>query len=126
MAASAASKAYGKRVKRLRSSFLSLISNFYDHSFRELLVSGQGRLEIDAAVVNMLAGEIFEGVPFRVRWRWEIMRWLKEVNRHRKVVEWIRPHSLLQSGGIMLPESQSGVFRGIKRQHRGQPSWQSS
>lgn len=126
MAASAASKAYGKRVKRLRSSFLSLISNFYDHSFRELLVSGQSRLEIDAAVVNMLAGEIFEGVPFRVRWRWEIMRWLKEVNRHRKVVEWIRPHSLLQSGGIMLPESQSGVFRGIKRQHRGQPSWQSS
>jgi len=126
MSAAAASKAYGKRVKRLRSSFLSLISNFYDHSFRELLVSGQSRLEIDAAVVNMLAGEIFEGVPLRVRWRWEIMRWLKEVNRHRKVVEWIRPHSLLQSGGIMLPKSRSGVFRGIKRRHRGQPSWQPS
>ena len=30
------------------------------------------------------------------------------------------------SGGIMLPGSQSGVFRGIKRRHRGQPSWQPS
>ena len=115
---------FGRRVKRLRHCFLSLISNFYDHSFRELLVSGRGPLEVDAAVVNMLAGEIFEGVPFQVRWRWELMRTMREVNRYRQVVDWVRPHSLLQSGGVELPAAKSGVIRGVQRRHRGRPSWQ--
>ena len=124
--AKAASVSFGRRVKRLRHCFLSLISNFYDHSFRELLVSGRGPLDVDAAVVNMLAGEIFEGVPFQVRWRWELMRTMREVNRHRQVVDWIRPHSLLQSGGAELPAAKSGVMRGIDRKHRGRPSWQTA
>jgi ApaG protein len=46
------------------------------------------------------------------------------MNRHWKITEGIRPHSLLQSGGIALPSPKSGVVRGIKRRHRGQPSWQ--
>ena len=121
-----AANSYGKRVTRLRAGFLGLISNFYDHSFRELLVSGHGPMNVDAAVVNMLAGEIFEGVPFGVRWRWELMRWLREMNRHRKVVEWIRPHSILQSGGVSLPSPRSGVIRGLRRGERGRPSWQPS
>ena len=124
--AASAANTYGKRVARLRAGFLGLISNFYDHSFRELLVSGHGPMNVDAAVVNMLAGEIFEGVPFGVRWRWELMRWLREANRHRKVVEWIRPHSILQSGGVSLPSPRSGVIRGLRRGERGRPSWQPS
>ncbi|MAH66825.1 MAG: hypothetical protein CMJ27_11415 [Phycisphaerae bacterium] len=121
--AASAARSYGKRVTRLRAGFLGLISSFYDHSFRELLVSGHGPMNVDAAVVNMLAGEIFEGVPFGVRWRWELMRWFRGLNRHRKVVEWIRPHSVLQAGGIALPTPRSGVIRGLGRRERGRPSW---
>ena len=124
--AASAATSYARRFARLRSGFHGLISNFYDHSFRELLVSGHGPLDVDAAVVNMLAGEIFEGVPFQVRWRWELMRWLREINRHRKVVDWIRPHSILQAGGVALPSPRAGVIRGLRRGERGRPSWQPS
>lgn len=124
--AKAAMKSYGRRVTRLRAGFLGLISNFYDHSFRELLVSGHGPMDVDAAVVNMLAGEIFEGVPFEVRWRWELMRWFREVNRFRRVVEWIRPHSLLQSAGLRLPQPKAGVCRGVPRRKVGAPAWQAT
>ena len=48
------------------------------------------------------------------------------VSGTRKVVEWIRPHSLLQAGGIALPSPRSGVIRGLRRGERGQPSWQPS
>ncbi len=121
-----ATAAHHKRVTRLRSVFLGLIRNFYDHSFRELIVSGHGPLGVHRAVVNMLAGEVFSGVPFSVRWRWDLMMGMREFNRFRPLNERIRPHSLLQSAGIRLPDSNAGVCRGVPRRKVGRPAWQSA
>ncbi len=113
------------RIAHLRRGFLGLIRNFYDHSFRELIVAGEGPMDVHRAVVNMLAGEIFGGVPFGVRWRWELMRWFREINRFYPLNGRIRPHSLLQAGGIDLPSPQSGICRGVPRRKIGIPAWQS-
>ena len=114
------------RIARLRSEFMGLIGNFYDHSFRELIVSGRGPFQVHRAVVNMLAGEVFGGVPFGVRWRWELMKWFREINRFHPLNERIRPHSILQAGGVELPSPRSGVCRGVPRRKIGRPAWQSA
>ena len=121
----AATHAHHARISGLRRTFMKLIRNFYDHSFRELIVRGDGPLGVHRAVVNMLAGEVFRRVPFSVRWRWDLMMGLREFNRIRPLNERIRPHSLLQSGGIGLPSPNAGVSRAVPRRRIGEPSWQS-
>ena len=121
-----ASVAPSMRPCRLRRRFLGLIRNFYDHSFRELIVAGEGPMQVHRAVVNMLAGEVFGRIPFSVRWRWDLMTAFREINRFHPLNERIRPHSLLQSGGIGLPDPVAGVCRGVPRRRVGQPSWQSA
>lgn len=122
----AATAAHHARIARLRKVFLGLIGNFYDHSFRELIVAGHGPLQVHRAVVNMLAGDVFDGVPWKVRWRWDLMMAFREVNRFQPLNERVRPHSLLQSGGIRLPEPNAGVCRGVPRRKVGSPAWQSA
>lgn len=122
----AATAAHHARISRLRKSFLHLIRNFYDHSFRELIVASEGPLGVHRAVVNMLAGEVFGPVPFAVRWRWELMMWFREINRFRALNGRIRPHSILQSGGVALPTPRSGVSHAVPRLRVGKPAWQSS
>ena len=121
----AATRAHHARISGLRGTFMNLIRNFYDHSFRELIVRGDGPLGVHRAVVNMLAGEVFRKVPFSVRWRWDLMKGLREFNRFRPLNERIRPHSLLQSGGVGLPSPNAGVSRAVPRRRIGEPSWQS-
>lgn len=122
----AATGSHHARIARLRKVFLGLIGNFYDHSFRELIVAGHGPLEVHRAVVNMLAGDVFDGVPWKVRWRWDLMMGFREFNRVRPLNQRIRPHSLLQSAGLRLPEPNSGVCRGVPRRKVGLPAWQSA
>jgi len=126
MRAGDATAAHHQRIARLRSVFLGLIRNFYDHSFRELIVAGHGPLEVHRAVVNMLAGDVFDGVPLEVRWRWDLMMAFREINRFRPLNQRIRPHSLLQSAGLRLPEPNAGVCRGVPRRKVGRPAWQSA
>ena len=121
----AATNAHHARIAQLRRTFMKLIRNFYDHSFRELIVRGDGPLGVHRAVVNMLAGEVFTRIPFSVRWRWDFMTALREFNRFRPLNERIRPHSLLQSGGLALPTPDAGVSRAVPRGRIGEPSWQS-
>lgn len=122
----AATDRHHARIARLRRGFLGLIRNFYDHSFRELIVSGEGPMQVHRAVVNMLAGEIFSGVPFQIRWRWELMKWFREINRFHPLNERIRPHSVLQAGGVDLPSPRAGVSRNVPRRQIGRPAWQSA
>jgi flavin-dependent dehydrogenase len=115
-------------VVRYRKVFLELISGFYDHSFRELIVTGKGPFDVQRAVITLLAGEVFTRPPWSVRWRWAFFRLLTWVNRHRTLNERIRPHSMLLSGGVELPDRGAGVIgewhrRAIRRSRR---AWQSA
>ena len=114
-------------IKRYRGVFMGLISHFYDHSFRELLVAGDGPLGVHRALVTLLAGEVFDGFGWSVRWRWDLLRAFAIFNRYRALNAWVRPHSLLMAGGISLPKPDSGIIgHWHRRKISGGSKWQPS
>ncbi|MCH2161288.1 MAG: FAD-dependent oxidoreductase [Phycisphaerales bacterium] len=104
-------------ITRYRRVFMELITHFYDHSFRELLVAGDGPFGVHRALVTLLAGEVFDGFDWSVRWRWDLLKAFSVMNRYRALHAWIRPHSMLVSGGISMPSPDYGI---IGRWHRRQ------
>jgi flavin-dependent dehydrogenase len=65
----AASRAYRKFVTGSTSVFWGLIKSYYNHSFRELFMNGQGPLQVHNAIISILAGQVFPRPPFALRWR---------------------------------------------------------
>ncbi len=84
--ASAARRAYTRTVSGGSSVFFRLINLYYDHSFRELFLHGQGPLQIKPAVISLLAGHVFPKPAFALRWRLRVFEWLIRVNRHVSLV----------------------------------------
>lgn len=124
---SAAQSAHQAWIKRYRGVFMGLISNFYDHSFRELLVAGNGPFDVHRALVTLLAGEVFDGFEWRVRWRWDMLRAFAIFNRYRALGAWVRPHSLLMAGGVSLPAPDAGIIgHWHRRKISGGSKWQPS
>ncbi len=123
-----AEKSHQDWISSHRKIFLGLISKFYDHSFRELLVAGKGPLGVHRAVVTLLAGEVFGGMPWSVRWRWELLQWFTSINRYHALNQRIRPHSMLLSGGVPLPTPDAGVIGDWHRRalRRKSGAWQST
>ena len=114
-------------ISKHRRLFMNLISYFYKHSFRELLVAGDGPFEVHRALVTLLAGEVFGGMTWDVKWRWGLLRALSKLNNYRALHEWVEPHSLLLSGGVDLPAPDAGVIgrwhrKLIAKEERWQPS----
>ncbi len=64
-----ATRGYQKFVTGSTSVFWGLIRSFYNHSFRELFMNGQGPLQIHKAIISILAGNVFPRPPFALRWR---------------------------------------------------------
>ncbi len=56
-------------IERSCKPFWRLIKNYYNHSFRELFMSGGGPLQMPAAIISILAGQVFPKVPWSLRWR---------------------------------------------------------
>jgi flavin-dependent dehydrogenase len=64
-----ASRAYQRFVSGSTSVFWGLIKSYYNHSFRELFMNGQGPLQVHNAVISILAGQVFPKPPWALRWR---------------------------------------------------------
>jgi len=56
-------------IERSCKPFWRLIKNYYNHSFRELFMSGEGPLQMPGAIISILAGQVFPKVPWSLRWR---------------------------------------------------------
>ncbi len=80
-----ARKRYTARVEKVTSIFFGLVNAFYDHSFRELFLSGKDPLGVRRAIVTLLAGHAFDA-PFYLRWRLELVHLLVRLNRHVPLV----------------------------------------
>jgi len=81
----AARKRYTTRVEKVTRIFFGLVNAFYDHSFRELFLSGRNPLSVRRAIVTLLAGHAFEA-PFYLRWRLQLVHLLVRLNRHVPLV----------------------------------------
>lgn len=74
-------RSYIRFVEGSSSAFFGLIDRYYQHSFRELFLSGQGPLRVHLATMSLLAGYVFPRPSFGVRWRVKLMDLFALINR---------------------------------------------
>ncbi len=86
---------YIRFIKGSSSTFFRLVEMYYDHSFRELFLNGQGPLQVHRAAMAILAGHVFPRPPFALRWRFALLDLLTRINRFVPLVPRRERFSLL-------------------------------
>ena len=72
---------YIRMVEQSSSMFFRLVDLYYDHSFRELFLTGQGPLQVHRAAMSILAGNVFPRPAFGLRWRFALLNFFVWVHR---------------------------------------------
>lgn len=82
MTAGRARRDYIRFVRGSSSVFLRLVNHFYSHAFRELFLHNESPLEINRAVITLLAGHVFPRPSFSNRWRMWLFELIIRTQRH--------------------------------------------
>lgn len=88
-------KRYIRYIDDSSSAFFKLVELYYDHSFRELFLYGQGPLQVHRAALSILAGNVFPRPPFALRWRLRLLGLFVRLNRSLSLVPRRERFSLL-------------------------------
>lgn len=99
MSPASARKRYIRFVDGGTRVYFKLIRQYYQHSFRELFLNGQGPMQVHRAVLSILAGHVFPRPPFALRWRLRLFDFLVWFNQYRSIVPRREHFSLLVDGG---------------------------
>lgn len=86
---------YIRYVKGSTSAFFRLVDLYYQHSFRELFLSGSGPFHLYESTMALLAGYVFPKPSFALRWRFNLLHLLTLLNRFLPVAARREPFSLL-------------------------------
>lgn len=89
-----ARREYLRDVKTGLRWYTRLVELFYDHRFREMLLNGEGPVDVHTAVLALLAGNVFPKPNFAVRWRFRLFEWLIKIHRFFPLVPKRARHSL--------------------------------
>lgn len=87
---------YIRFIKESSAPFFRLIELYYQHSFRELFLDGQGPLQVHRAAMSILAGNVFPRPAFALRWRFVLLNFFVWVNRVFQIATRREPFSLLK------------------------------
>jgi flavin-dependent dehydrogenase len=77
---------YVRFIEQSTAPFFRMIELYYQHSFRELFLEGQGPLQVHRAALSILAGHVFPRPPFALRWRLELLEQFVRINRRFPLV----------------------------------------
>jgi flavin-dependent dehydrogenase len=88
-------KRYIRFIDGSSAAFFKLVGLYYDHSFRELFMNGQGPLEVHRAAMSILAGYVFPRPVFALRWRFGLLGLFARINRYIPLVPRRERFSLL-------------------------------
>lgn len=105
--ADAVRRSYCRFVDSGSSRFFRLINQFYQHSFRELLLTGRGPLQMHRALISLLAGHIFPKPSFPVRWRYRLFGGIVRLQRHIRLAPRQAPFSLLKERPVERASQQT-------------------
>ncbi len=92
-----ARKRYIALLEESTTTLFTLIRQYYDHSFRELFLEGQGPMQVHKAVIGVLAGNVFPRPPFKLRWRLKLFDVFVTWNRKRQLVPRRKKFSIAKS-----------------------------
>ncbi|MCB1056958.1 MAG: tryptophan 7-halogenase [Acidobacteria bacterium] len=92
--AAARQQDYSRFVERSSRPFFRLVEGFYQQSFRELLLSESGPLEVHRALVAVLAGHVFPRPAFALRWRLRLFELFVRLQKRFELAPHREPFSL--------------------------------
>jgi flavin-dependent dehydrogenase len=101
----AARKHYVKFVESGTGWLWWMIRNYYNHSFRDLFLSGQGPHDIHRAIISVLAGNVFPRPIWKLRWRLHLFQFFEFLNRYYAIAPRRSRFSLLDEKPEPLPNS---------------------
>lgn len=73
---------YIRFIEQSSAMFFRLVDLYYDHSFRELFLNGQGPLDVHRAAMSILAGYVFPRPSFALRWRFAFLDLMARIQRY--------------------------------------------
>lgn len=77
---------YIRFIQQSSAAFFRLVGWYYDHSFRELFLNGQGPLQVHRAAMSILSGNVFPRPAFALRWRFQLLGLFTWINRFLPLV----------------------------------------
>ncbi len=77
---------YNRYVEGSSAPFFRMVRAYYEHPFRELLINGQGPLQVHKAALSVLAGSVFPRPVWAIRWRLALLHFIKRLNRRLPLV----------------------------------------
>ncbi|MFL6193874.1 MAG: tryptophan 7-halogenase [Thermoanaerobaculia bacterium] len=104
---------YIRYVEASSAPFFRLVELYYDHSFRELFLNGEGPLQVHRAVLSVLAGNVFPRPPFALRWRLGLFELFVRLNRRFPLVPRRERCSLLAGGEEGGPAAEPEPFASL-------------
>jgi flavin-dependent dehydrogenase len=104
---------YIRFIDQSSAAFFRLVALYYDHSFRELFLNGQGPLQVHRAAMSMLAGNVFPRPAFALRWRFQLLAFFAWINRYIPLVPRRERFSLLaEPAAPAEPAGEAAPFAG--------------
>lgn len=90
-------------LSRVTNPFWRLIFGYYQHSFRELFMHGQGPFQMQKAVISILAGQVFPRPIWALRWRHRAFEVCIQLQKHFKLVPRRDPCRLVNETPVPIP-----------------------
>jgi flavin-dependent dehydrogenase len=92
-----ARKRYIAHHERASEVFFNFIHQYYNHSFRELFLIGKGPMQMEKAVIGLLAGNVFPRMEWKLKWRLKLFDFFVWWNSKKQIVPRCRRFSLVKS-----------------------------
>ena len=103
----AAQRAHIRFVRRSTNPFWRLIRGYYQHSFRELFMHGQGPVQMQGAVISILAGQVFPRPVWSLRWRHRAFELCVFLQKYFSLVPHREPCRLMREQEVSIPWTAS-------------------
>jgi flavin-dependent dehydrogenase len=116
-------RSYIDYVDAATSRFFHMIHMYYHHSFRELFMEGEGPVQVEKAVISLLAGHVFPpSPPWSIRWRMKLFTACMYLNKYLRLVPRRPHHSLRDSTPNPLPGRKPAATIEPKAARRSAPT----
>lgn len=99
----AAQATHRRFIEQSTAPFWRLIRGYYNHSFRELFMEGQGPVQMQRAIISILAGQVFPKPPWALRWRHRAFDACVQLQKVLPLVPRRRPCRLVDESPIDTP-----------------------
>ncbi len=109
----AARRRHEQLVHCSTAPLVRVIRRFYRHAFREMFMEGQGPLQVHRAVLSLLAGHVFPGPAWSIRWRWRLFEVMMDLQRWVPLCPRRPRFSLLSSTPQSLEQAYPAATAGV-------------